>query len=135
MKNINKKLYISVFFCFIFVLFLFAPTFISFAENAPLVPCGNPDQEPCTFNDFFILIQNVIDLLIGPLLISIATLWFGFAGYKMIFSQGDPSKFNEGKNMLLYGVIGVIIIYTAPILIKEFLSILGAADWVKFFFE
>jgi type IV secretory pathway VirB2 component (pilin) len=131
MKNINKKLYISVFFCFIFVLLLFAPTFSTFAEG--LVPCGGSGQDACTFADFFVMINNVIDFLIGSFLTSIAALWFGFAGYKMMFSQGDPGKFNEGKNMLLYGCIGFIIIFTAPAIIKELLGLLGASSWVNSF--
>lgn len=130
--NIRKKYLITLISFFLIAFFVF-PTITFGAEG--LVHCGNEGQEPCKPEDFFILIRNVLDYVLGTLTPLLALLWFGFAGYKMMLSQGNPSKFNEGKNMLLYGIIGIIVIFSAPIIIKSFLQLIEADDWVKFFFD
>ncbi|MDD4409543.1 MAG: pilin [Candidatus Pacebacteria bacterium] len=129
----NKKIFINLFISFFLIAFFIFP--ISSVSAAGLVPCGDSSGDPCTFEDFFTLIGNVLDYITGTLTYVIALLWFGFAAYKMMLSQGDPSKFNEGKSMILYGIIGIIVIFSAPIIIKGFLRLIGAQPWVEFFFS
>ncbi len=144
MKNINKKNLLLLFVSFFLISILFFPSITS-AIDAPdcskwesctaLVCCGNnPPTDSCTFDDIFCLIRQVLDYIFGPLVTWISLLWFCFAGYKMILAQGAPEKFNEAKRMLWYGVIGIIIVLTSPILVESFLRLLGAEDWVLFFF-
>lgn len=131
MMDNNKKILALFFFCLFFII---ASLSANDVLAAGLVPCGDTADDPCTIDDFIELIGNVLSYIWIILVPALGLLWFGFAGYKMMLSQGDPGKFNEGKNMLLYGTIGIIVVYTAPLLIKSFLSLIGADDWVFFFF-
>lgn len=138
--NIRKKYLITLISFFLIAFFIFPITAqaidcTDWKIGGPLVQCGNKPDDPCNFEDIFCLIRQVLDYVIGTLTPLLALLWFGFAGYKMMLSQGNPSKFNEGKNMLLYGIIGIIVIFSAPIIIKSFLQLIEADDWVKFFFD
>lgn len=129
----NKKLSLLILFAFFLISFFIFPIIHTYA--AGLVPCGDTPDDPCTVEDFFELIRNVLDYIWKILAPILALLWFGFAGYKMMLSQGDPGKFNEGKNMLLYGIIGIIIIFSAPIIVEAFLDLVGAIGFAKFFFQ
>jgi len=62
-----------------------------------LVPCGGKNQEPCTFNDLFVLINNVIKFLLFTLIPPIAALIFAFGGITIMSAGGDPGKVEKGK--------------------------------------
>lgn len=129
MANKTKNKFIKVFFCLFFLVLLLAPAFSIYA--AGLVPCGNEGQPACTLDDLlYVLIPNVLKFLIYTIVPILAVLWFVFAGYKMITSGGNPQKFAEGKNMIIYGAVGILLILSAYIIVEAFLKLIGAQDWV-----
>jgi len=129
MTHKTKTRYLKVFFCLFFLVLVFAPVFSIYA--AGLVPCGNEGEEACTLNDLlYVLIPGVINFILYTLVPALAILWFAFAGFKMMTSMGDPGKFNEGKNMIIYGAIGIVLIFSAYIIVEAFLKLIGAQDWV-----
>ncbi|MFA6252360.1 MAG: pilin [Candidatus Paceibacterota bacterium] len=129
MTHKTKRKLIKVFFCLFFLVLVFAPVFSIYAEG--LVPCGNEDQPACTLDDLlYVLIPNVLKFLIYTLVPILAVIWFVFAGYKMITSGGNPSKFNEGKNMIIYGAVGILLVLSAYVIVEAFLKLIGAKDWV-----
>ncbi|MCK9577900.1 pilin [bacterium] len=119
---------LKVFFCLFFLVLVFAPTFSIYA--AGLVNCGNEGQQPCTLADLLGLIPSVIDFFIYSIATPLALIWFALAGYKMITSGGSPQKYAEGKNMLIYGAVGVLLILGAYMIVEEFLTLIGAKGWV-----
>ena len=67
-------------------------------------------------------IQNVYDFVKYAVTV-IACLVLIFAGYTFITSGSDPKKKDSAKNMIMYVVIGLAIIWAAPLLVT---LVLGA---------
>ncbi|MDD5639911.1 MAG: pilin [Candidatus Pacebacteria bacterium] len=130
----TKIKYLKAFFC---LFFLVLPIFIhADTSSSGLVPCGNEGEDACTLNDLlYTLIPNVIQYILYTIVPILAVLWFVFAGFKMMTSSGDPAKFKEGKNMLIYGAVGIILVFSAYIIVETFLKLIGADSWVYEFME
>jgi hypothetical protein len=107
----------------------------SVLKGGPIVCCGNPGFCKCTFDDFFDLINRLIDFILFQFVPPLAILWFVFGGVTMMTASGDPSKIEKGKKMITYGVIGVLLVYSAWLLVYEFVNYMTGGDpWpLKFF--
>ncbi|MCX6741661.1 MAG: pilin [Candidatus Pacearchaeota archaeon] len=66
-------------------------------------------------------VQNVYDFVKYAVTI-IAGLLLIFAGYTFITSGNDPKKKEEAKNMVMYVIIGLAIIWAAPLIVKLILG-------------
>jgi len=62
-------------------------------------------------------IQNVYDFVKYAVTV-IAGLILIFAGYTFITSGSDPKKKDSAKNMVMYVIIGLAIIWAAPLIVK-----------------
>lgn len=100
------------------VFFLFS--FFSIVLAQGIVPCGNTADDPCTFEDLFELVNNVIEFILFKFVPPLAIIWFAFGGITMMTAGGDPSKIETGKKMITYGVIGVLLVYAAWAIVYEF---------------
>jgi membrane-bound acyltransferase YfiQ involved in biofilm formation len=67
-------------------------------------------------------IQSIYDFVKYAVTV-IAGLVLIFAGYTFITSGSDPKKKDTAKNMIMYVVIGLAIIWAAPLIVK---LVLGA---------
>ena len=67
-------------------------------------------------------IQNVYDFVKYAVTV-IAGLVLIFAGYTFITSGSDPKKKDSAKNMIMYVVIGLAIIWAAPLIVKLVLGV------------
>lgn len=60
-------------------------------------------------------IQSIIDILLNllgwivPLLIGVAVLFFLIGVVKYIMAGGDEDKRTEGRNAMIYGIIGLFV--------------------------
>ena len=91
---------------------------------APIVPCGNPGQEPCTFNDFLVGIKNVIDFLL-MITGSIAAIMFAYAGFLVLTAGPDEGKVKQAKELSWSVVKGFALMLSAWLLVKMVLVGLG----------
>lgn len=92
---------------------------IALAELAPA--CGGPNEKMCTLCDLFSYAKtttNYIVLTIAPL---IAVLAFSIGGFKILMSGANPGLRQEGMKAIRNGVIGLLIVFSAWIIISEFL--------------
>lgn len=102
----------------------------------PLLICNNPPSFPveCGFNQLVELAQNVITnlILLSTLLAVVAFIW---AGFLLIASQGNSSKKEEAKKVLmnvlkgyLWILVAWLLIYTitSAVLDPKFNNILGS---------
>ncbi|MEN9881456.1 MAG: Type secretion system pilin [Candidatus Parcubacteria bacterium] len=74
------------------------------------------------------VLEKVIELVFSPLYkltVAIAFLYFLYGAFRFITDLNDPNKMNEGKNHLLYGTIGLFIIFSVGGFLKFFNDILG----------
>ncbi len=126
----------------VLVFFLVFAPFTSFAltgTGSGLVPCSNtpgpaPDyiiSDPCDFNAFMELINNLIKYVI-ILAIPLAAISFAYAGFLLVTAGGESAHaFGEAKGIFTNTLVGLVIILAAWLIIKTILSILGYdAGWI-----
>ncbi len=114
------------------LLFIFLPLLLFFAaahaQAAGLVPCGGDTEPACEFCHLFVMIERVIDLVLFTLVPPIAVLMLAIGGGMFFFASGNQELLGKSRQLLWSVVIGLIIIYSAWILIGMFLSIIGVAQ-------
>jgi hypothetical protein len=94
-------------------LFLFIPIFNpSFAEYT--AGCNNDfgANTVWTLNCVFPLVANLIGLFLG-LAGTIAVIMIIYAGIKFMFSGGDAKQIESTRNILLYAILGLVLIFSA----------------------
>lgn len=157
-KNKLKQFYFVIGIVFLFLIaspvIINAATVNSYAcpECDALVCCGNGDTpcpegssyaegetcyRPCTFNDMFCLVKKIIDFILFQLVPPLAVLWFAYAGFLMLTSGGDPGKTKQAKDMVTAAFIGIILVYSAWMLVYWFISFIGGptqSNWLLQFF-
>ncbi|OGZ20339.1 MAG: hypothetical protein A2654_00265 [Candidatus Nealsonbacteria bacterium RIFCSPHIGHO2_01_FULL_43_31] len=121
-----KKIILAVF------LFLFLAA--AQAQAAGLVPCGGAGEESCSFCDFFKLISNVFNLAI-KIAITIATLMLVIGGGMLLFAGADPGMLTKAKSLIKSTVIGLIVIFTAFMVVGVILNAIGLATWSANFYK
>lgn len=74
-------------------------------------------SDTATYDDILKPIQAIYDLVKYSVTI-IAGLVFLFAGITYITSGSDPAKRDKAKNMIMYVLIGLAVIWAAPFIVK-----------------
>mgnify|MGYP001616418336 CR=1 FL=1 len=104
---------------------------ITFAADYTLIPCGGSTQNPCTFNDFAKLIQNVINFLAFYIATPLATLAIMYAGFKYLTSLDKPGPREEAKKILWNVLIGLFFALAAWLIIDTILDVLLKSNPLK----
>lgn len=92
-----------------------------------LVTCGDPGQFPCDFNAFILMLNNIIDWIIGISVI-IATISFIWGGFLWLTSGAKPANKDKAKDILLNTLWGFLLILTAWLIIYTILTYLTPAN-------
>ena len=90
---------------------------MTFVQMTLVSAAGNESQ----YQEILQPVQNVYDFVKYAVTI-IAGLLLIFAGYTFITSGNDPKKKEEAKNMVMYVIIGLAIIWAAPLIVKLILG-------------
>jgi len=98
------------------------------AQGAGLVPCGGEGESPCTFCHLFVLLNNIIKFLLIDIVPPVAVLMLVVGGIMFFFGGPNPSSLNNAKNVIKSVVIGLLIVYTAWILINTILTTSGLVE-------
>jgi len=100
----------SVIILVIVIVFFSAP---HFSHAAGLVPCGGPNGEnPCTFQDVFIMVAKVTNWLISMAGL-VAVYNIVSAGFWMIVDMGNEEALTGRKKALSNAIIGLVIVMMA----------------------
>ena len=75
------------------------------------------DQDKQTFDQILAPLMKVYNLIKYTATV-IAVVVLLFAGISYITSGGDPSKREQAKNTVMYVVIGLIVIWAAPLVVN-----------------
>ena len=72
---------------------------------------------PLGTDDFNTLAATIINNILG-FVGTISLLLFIYGGLVLMTSAGSSAKIDKGKNIILYAVIGMVIVFTSYILVK-----------------
>lgn len=81
--------------------------------------------------DFASLVDTLIDFVIDPLvflLIAVAVLIFLYGVVKFIGAAGDEAKRKEGKDLIIYGLIGLFVMVSVWGLVNVLVSTFSDLD-------
>lgn len=95
--------------------------------NWTLVPeecLGTRAATDCGFEQILQLIANIIGLFF-VIALGLATLLFGYAGFKYATAAGNPQQISGAKAIFKSVAIGLIIVFLAYTLVQVIVSILG----------
>ena len=101
--------------------------FISHA--VPLVPCGGAGEDRCGLSDVFEMIDRILDFVILKLTPIVAVLMLTIGGLMFFFAGANPNTLETAKKIITTTVIGLVIIFTAWIVISTFLNYIGVMEW------
>jgi len=102
----------------------FLPIFIiGFLMTTGFVFAANLDN-PLKDNSF----KDIIDTLINfvtILAVAIAPIFFLYGGFLMMTSAGDTTKLKKAKDLFLYTILGLAILFLGKGLIEVLKSVIG----------
>lgn len=83
---------------------------------------GLTTNTQCGFNDFLRLFINIANWAMG-VLAALATLLFLWGGFNLLISGGRAEKVQEGKRILTGTIIGILVIFTAWIVVGFWVAV------------
>ncbi|MDP2669326.1 MAG: hypothetical protein Q8P07_05900 [bacterium] len=121
MKNMKiKNPYLKMIFLYSLSLIIIAGAF--HANAAGLVPCVNA---PCTPCDIWPLAKNIVWFVLFQLAIPVLTVALLTGGVMILVSAGNQSLREKGKATIWNGVIGILIAFTAYLVISTIITTLA----------
>jgi len=129
----NKKILAAIF-ILVFVFLALTSTNYVFAQNPPVNPPGNPTangdtntvnlQNPLSTSDPAEIMANVIKGILG-LTGVIALVAFIAGGVIWMTSGGSAEKVKKGRDILVWAVLGLFIVFSSYSILKYVFDILG----------
>lgn len=125
-----KKIFLIIFLVF-FLFLVFGQV-----RAAGLVPCGEKGN-PCQLCHIFVMFDNIIDFLLVPcqfnhyipIVFTIALIMIVVGGLMYFFSGASPAMLETAKKILTSVVLGLLIIYSAWLIVNLFFSLIGVQEW------
>ncbi|MBU2082001.1 hypothetical protein KKH14_01085 [Patescibacteria group bacterium] len=97
-----------------------------------LVPCGtNYASHACTVCDFFVLLQNIINLFIA-ITIPLGTIAAVYIAFLFMTSGGSSSKITDAQGKLWLVLLGIFWVLGSWLVLNTILNIVanpGAFPW------
>lgn len=108
----------------IFPIFFISILFPLLVYSKGLVPCGGPEENPCTVCDLLVLVQNVIEFIIrAAFIICIVLIIYG--GFRWLLSLGKPENIALGQRTIINAVFGLLIVLAAWLIIHTIFWLLA----------
>lgn len=104
-------------------------------QAAGLVPCGGPGEKVCGFCDIFVTINGIIQFIIIKIVPTVAVLMLVIGGAMWFLGGVNPKYLQTGKNIITTTLIGLVIIFTAFLVIGTVLSAIGLTGWTHDFYK
>lgn len=103
----------------IIAIFLILPQAVSAFS---FVPCGTSEHpERCSICHIFIVIQTLITGF-GAAIVVWAIFWTFFGGFAILTSAGVPERVSQGKRMITYAIIGVVVCFCAWLIVNTVMN-------------
>lgn len=113
---------------FLLILLSFIVYHLSSPSLVNAVIC-NPALKDCTSSTApTTYVNNVLSAVISIFFL-VGVIYFiwhvVFAGYHLIASEGDPKKWETGKNEIVYAFVGLLVVFVVFALLKFVGTVLG----------
>ncbi len=114
------KEYLAKFIIFLLLISFFIP----FKINAVCLPGEICIENPLEANTFWELMENIVrflfqlSLFVGALMIVVAAFYF-------LTSGGDPEKIKTAKNIIIWTLVGIIVLFLSVALTQAITDMLG----------
>lgn len=103
---------------------------LSQAISGGIVHCTG---DPCTLCDLSILADRFTRFLMFNIMLPIAALMILIGGIMLLTARDNQNQQTQGKAVLTYAVLGMIIVFAAWLIVTTFLTTLGYKDvWYAF---
>lgn len=99
--------------------FFFTPLLVNGAVNI---------ENPLSSNTFTELLDKIINFIFYIGVFGVAPLMIIIAGFFFVTAAGDPEKITRAKQMILWVLIGLLILFCAKGLITLFKTIIGVGE-------
>jgi hypothetical protein len=94
--------------------------FLAFPANAHAAALTNP----LGTSDINVIIGNIVQVLLG-FSGSIALLMFIWGGFLWLTSAGEPKRVKKGKDTLIWAAAGLVVIFSAYVVLRTLITLLG----------
>ena len=101
-----------------------------------LVPCGKPVLlgsncciMPCTFCHFFVMFNKIVQFVVVDIVPVVAVLMLVIGGVMFYFAGGSPRLLAQGKSLIVYAIVGLVVVYGAYLIVGLVLQVVGVEKW------
>ena len=91
---------------------------VPLVSKAALVTCGVGDADPCTFPDFFVLLNTIMEFLVVTVAVPLAVVTIVYGGIIITIYASNSNKREEGKKIIWTAIKGFVLVLAAFILVK-----------------
>ena len=113
-------------FSFAILLATVSPSYYVHADG--LVPCtGDTQETTCTICELIVGIKGIIDWFL-KIVFATCILMLVVGGIMYIVSAGNQNMVSHAKSAITYALIGIIIIFTAFLLITFIMRVISVKD-------
>lgn len=108
----------------------FKSLIVSGQQAAGRVPCGGTGEPLCNLCDLVSLGNNIVDFLLFKLALPLVVLTIIFAGIEFLSANGNSGKIEAGKKALRMAVLGLLIAFSAWLIVDFVLGILLDKNYI-----
>lgn len=103
-----------------------------------LVPCGKSEAgvdeseyvtKPCQFCHFFVMFDGIVDYFLFYVVFPLAVLLMVIGGIMFITAAENPARVETAKKLMTSTIIGIVIIFSAWLIINLFFSAIGISEF------
>ena len=101
---------------------------VAHAADGGLIPaeCLGPEAvKTCTACSFFKLIDSVFNFIFTRVIPPLAVILFAIGGFFYLVSGDSEQRRSQGRSILTWTVIGIVVAYSSFILLHTFLTVLA----------
>jgi len=84
---------------------------------------------PCQFCHFFVVLQGIIDFILKYIVFPLAILLIVVSGIMFFLYAENPKRVDEAKSLLTTVVIGLILMFSAWLIVSLFFTAIGLSDF------
>lgn len=129
MSNLNTRIILFAVILLLSLTLIFSASVTHAQVTNNIVPCGNPGQPECQTNDFFKLVQNVVNYFTFVLAVPVATVAIAYAGIGMASQPAKPEKRKQAIEILQAAIIGLVLVLAAWLIVNTIFDYLAKDEY------